>query len=88
MGNESSDYSHIRKRGQKEKTINVMKLLSLLFPVFNWFKEEPNELEVIAQNNLELAKELEGMPPMSAQEIKKYVQLKEQINLQTKTNNL
>ena len=65
-----------------------MKLLSLLFPVFNWFKEEPNELEVIAQNNLELAKELEGMPPMSAQEIKKYVQLKEQINLQTKTNNL
>ena len=88
MGNESSDYRHIRKRGQKEKTINVMKLLSLLFPVFNWFKEEPNELEVIAQNNLELAKELEGMPPMSAQEIKKYVQLKEQINLQTKTNNL
>ncbi len=25
MGNESSDYRHIRKRGQKEKAINVMK---------------------------------------------------------------
>lgn len=55
-----------------------MKLLSLLFPVFNWFKEEPTELEVIAQNNLELAKELEekNMPPMSAQEIKEYVNKK------------
>ena len=52
-----------------------MKLFSLLFPVFNFFEEEPNELEVIAQNNYELAKELEekNMPPMSAQEIKKYV---------------
>ena len=55
-----------------------MKLLSLLFPVFNWFKEEPTELEVIAQNNLELAKELEekNMPPMSAQEVKEYVNKK------------
>ena len=56
-----------------------MKLFSLLFPVFNYLKEEPNELEVISKNNFELVKELEGMPPMSAQEIKKYVQLKEQI---------
>ena len=56
-----------------------MKLLNLLFPVLNYLKEEPNELEVISKNNFELAKELEGMPPMSAQEIKKYVQLKEQI---------
>ena len=30
MGNESSDYSHIRKRGQKEKTINVMKRYRIL----------------------------------------------------------
>ena len=65
-----------------------MKIFSLLFPLLNYFKEEPNELEVISKNNFQLAKELEGMPPMSAQEIKKYVQLKEQINLQTKTNNL
>lgn len=52
-----------------------MKLFNLLFPVFNWFKEEPNELEVIAQNNFELARELEekNAPPMSAQEIKEYV---------------
>ena len=61
-----------------------MKLLSLLFPVLNFLKEEPNELEVISKNNFELAKELEGMPPMSAQEIKKYVQLKEQILNQNK----
>ena len=59
-----------------------MKLLSLLFPALNYLKEEPNELEVISKNNFELAKELEGMPPMSAQEIKKYVQLKEQLNNQ------
>ena len=50
-----------------------MKLFSLLFPVFNYLREEPDELEVISQNNLELAKELEGMPPMTAQEIKEYV---------------
>ena len=30
MGNESSDYSHIRKRGQKEKTITVMKIMFCL----------------------------------------------------------
>ena len=30
MGNESSDYSHIRKRGQKEKTITVMKTIKEL----------------------------------------------------------
>jgi hypothetical protein len=58
-----------------------MKLFSLLFPVLNYLKEEPNELEVIYKNNFELAKELEdnGLAPMTAQEIKKYVQLKEQI---------
>ena len=61
-----------------------MKLFSLLFPVLNYLKEEPNELEVISKNNFELVKELEGMPPMSAQEIKKYVQLKEQILNQNK----
>ena len=61
-----------------------MKLLSLLFPVLNFLKEEPNELEVISKNNFQLAKELEGMPPMSAQEIKKYIQLKEQILNQNK----
>ena len=61
-----------------------MKLLNLLFPVLNYLKEEPNELEVISKNNFELAKELEGMSPMSGQEIKKYVQLKEQILNQNK----
>jgi len=61
-----------------------MKIFSLLFPLLNYFKEEPNELEVISKNNFQLAKELEGMPPMSAQEIKKYVQLKEQILNQNK----
>jgi hypothetical protein len=61
-----------------------MKLFSLLFPVFNYLKEEPNELEVISKNNFELVKELEGMPPMSAQEIKKYVESKEQILNQNK----
>ena len=61
-----------------------MKLFSLLFPVFNYLKEEPNELEVISKNNFELVKELEGMPPMSAQEIKKYVESKEHILNQNK----
>jgi len=61
-----------------------MKIYSLFFPVFNWFKEEPDELEVISKNNFELAKELEGMPPMSAQEIKKYVESKQQILNQNK----
>jgi hypothetical protein len=63
-----------------------MKLFSLLFPVFNYLKEEPNKLEVISKNNFELAKELEdkGLSPMTAQEIKKYVESKEQILNQTK----
>lgn len=64
----------------------MKKLFDLLFPIFNWLKEDPNEEEVISQNNFELAKELEehNMPPMSAQEIKKYVQSKEQILNQNK----
>ncbi len=55
-----------------------MKLFSLLFPVLNYLKEEPNELEIISKNNFELAKELEdnGLAPMTAQEIKEYVESK------------
>jgi hypothetical protein len=55
-----------------------MKLFSLLFPVLDYLKEEPNELEVISKNNFELAKELEynGLAPMTAQEIKEYVESK------------
>lgn len=53
-------------------------MIKLLFPILDSIKEVLNnntELDIIAQNNYELAKELEekNMPPMTAQEIKKYV---------------
>ena len=34
MGNDSGDYRHIRKRGQKEKTINVMKTYRILEKIY------------------------------------------------------
>ena len=58
-----------------------MKLFDLLFPIVNTFEEiERTDLDEISENNYLLSKELEGKPPMSAQEIKEYVI--------TKTNNL
>ena len=56
-----------------------MEILNLLFPIIKTFEEVFNithETEVISRNNYELSKELEGKPPMSAQEIKEYVKNK------------
>jgi hypothetical protein len=56
-----------------------MNLIDLLFPIVKTFNEVMtigHETEVISQNNYELAQELEGKPPMSAQEIKEYVKNK------------
>jgi hypothetical protein len=58
-----------------------MKLFDLLFPIVKAFEEiERTEMDDLIENNYRLSKELEGKPPMSAQEIKEYVI--------TKTNNL
>ena len=54
-----------------------MTLFDLLFPIFRVFVDlQTNETDVISQNNYRLAQELEGKPPMSAQEIKEYVKNK------------
>ena len=56
-----------------------MKIVDLFFPIFKSFTEVftiTHETEIISHNNYELAKELEGKPPMSAQEIKEYVKNK------------
>ncbi len=61
-----------------------MKIIDLFFPIIKMYENlETNELDVIVQNNLELAKELEDKPPMTAQQIKEYVKNKkdEEINL-------
>jgi hypothetical protein len=61
-----------------------MNIINLLFPIIKIFEDlDTNELDIIAQNNFELAKELEGKPPMTAQQIKEYVKNKkdEKINL-------
>ena len=57
-----------------------MDIINTLSPIIKTFEEVfsiTHETEVISQNNYELAKELEGKPPMSAQEIKEYVKNKE-----------
>jgi hypothetical protein len=51
-----------------------MTLFDLLFPIVKTFEEiERTDLDEISENNYLLSKELEGKPPMSAQEIKEYV---------------
>ena len=49
-----------------------MDIIKILFPVLFCFKEELDELEIISNNNFNLAKELEDKPPMSAKQIKEY----------------
>ena len=44
MGNESSDYSHIRKRGQKEKTITVMKKYRILEKIYGEGTEDQTSM--------------------------------------------
>ena len=61
------------------KKNSLMDIINTLFPIVKTFQEVfsiTHETEVISQNNYELAKELEGKPPMSAQEIKEYVKNK------------
>jgi hypothetical protein len=61
-----------------------MNIINLLFPIIKIFEDlDTNELDIIVQNNFELAKELEDKPPMTAQQIKEYVKNKkdEKINL-------
>ena len=52
-----------------------MNWIDIFFPILKSFKDDPyrTDLDDIAENNYRLAKELEGKPPMSAQEIKQYV---------------
>lgn len=49
-----------------------MDIVKLLFPILAAFEEDPTELEIISMNNANLAKELEGKPPMTAKQIKQY----------------
>ena len=61
------------------KKNTFMELIDILFPIVKTFEDVftiTHETEVISQNNYELAKELEGKPPMSAQEIKEYIKNK------------
>ena len=56
-----------------------MKTIDLLFPIvkiFNEIYKIGHETDIISQNNYELSQELEGKPPMSAQEIKEYIKNK------------
>lgn len=58
MGNESGDYSHICKRGQKEKTITVMKRYRILEKIHNegteyeisWFYPQYMDSHTLDQN--------------------------------------
>lgn len=54
-----------------------MKLFDLLFPIVKIYQNiERTEMDDLIENNYRLSKELEGKPPMSAQEIKEYVKNK------------
>jgi hypothetical protein len=56
-----------------------MKIFDLLFPIVKAFENiERTEMDDLIANNYWLAKELEGKPQMSAQEIKQYVNNKNQ----------
>ena len=49
-------------------------MLYILFPILKILEDlQWNSCDIISQNNYQLAKELEGMPPMNGQEIKEYV---------------
>lgn len=57
--------------------------MNIFFPILDTIKEVFNtetELDIIIQNNWELVKELEGMRPMSAQDIKQYLEHKHKYN--------
>ena len=52
-------------------------MLYILFPILKILEDlQWNSCDIIVQNNYRLAKELEGMPPMSGKEIKEYVKNK------------
>ena len=53
-----------------------MTLIKLLFPIYESFELLFLYNNDIVENNWELAKELEGKPPMSAQDVKNYVKSK------------
>ena len=49
-------------------------MLNIFFPILKILEDlQWNSCDIISQNNYELSKELEGMPPMNGQEIKEYV---------------
>jgi hypothetical protein len=59
-----------------------MNWFNILFPVLKDLEDlivegQTTSLDTIVSNNIELAKELEGKPPMNAQQIKEYVNNKE-----------
>lgn len=63
------------------KVITNMNWIDIFFPILKSFKDPfRNDLDDIVENNYHLAKELEGKPPMSAQEIKEYVKNRDDKN--------
>jgi hypothetical protein len=53
-----------------------MNIFKLIFPIYESFELLFCYDDDIVKNNWELAKELEGKPPMSAQDVKNYVKFK------------
>jgi hypothetical protein len=53
-----------------------MNIFKLIFPIYESFELLFCYDDDIVKNNWELAKELEGKPPMSAQDVKNYVKSK------------
>ena len=49
-------------------------MISIIYKILEYLLWD--DCDRISQNNYELSKELEGMPPMNGQEIKKYIQNK------------
>ena len=54
-----------------------MNWFNILFPMLKDLEDlivegQTTSLDIIVSNNIELAKELEGKPPMNAQQIKEY----------------
>lgn len=49
--------------------------MNILFPIIQVIEDlQWNSLDIISHNNHMLADELKDMPPMTAQEIKKYIE--------------
>ena len=62
------------KTRDRKPITNQYYMLNIFFPILKILEDlQWNSCDIISQNNYQLSKELEGMPPMSGQEIKEYV---------------